>query len=356
MGVYKRKGSKNWYISYSIDGKQICESTGSPYKNDAERALRKRLGEIVDGKYEIRKAVSSPRFEDFAKEYLEYSKANKRSWTRDRTSIKNLLKQFRGYKLHGITPWLIEKYKRVRKESVTVSTVNRELACLKHMFTMAIKWGKANDNPVKEVKLFREPERRLRWLTEEECEMLINASTGHIRSIVITAVNTGMRLGEILILTWDRVDFERATITVERSKNDGIRHIPMNTRLTEELQSVKIETASNYVFPNRVGEPFKDIKNGFIAAQKRAGIERCRFHDLRHTFASHLVMNGADIATVKELMGHKTIAMTMRYAHLSKEHKQRAVDSLQFGEKKYCSITAVGEKKALKETPQLINA
>ncbi len=87
---------------------------------------------------------------------------------------------------------------------------------------MVIKWSKASDNPVKEVKLFRKPERRLRWLTEEECENLINASTGHIRSIVITALNTGMRLGEILKLTWDRVDFERAIITVEKSKNDGI--------------------------------------------------------------------------------------------------------------------------------------
>ena len=138
MGVYKRKGTKNWYISYSVNGKQICESTGNPYKSDAERALRKRLGEIVDGKYEIRKAVASPRFEDFAEEYLEYSVANKRSWARDRTSTRNLLAHFRGFKLNDITPWLLEKYKRSRKEKVTEVSVNRELAFLKHMFTMVI--------------------------------------------------------------------------------------------------------------------------------------------------------------------------------------------------------------------------
>jgi integrase len=318
-----------------VNGKQICESTGSPYKSDAERALKKRQGEIVDGKFEIRKTVTSPRFEDFAVEYLEYSKANKRSWTRDRTSIRKLSGHFNGLKLHNITPWLIDKYKSSRKKEVTKASVNRELACLKHMFTMAINWGKAVENPVRKVKLFREPERRLRWLTEEECEKLVSASLGHIRSIIITALNTGMRRGEILSLTWDQVDFERGLITVERSKNNGIRHIPMNRRLTEEFNSIKITSPNQYVFSNKTGEPFKSIKTGFLGALKRSGIEECRFHDLRHTFASHLVMNGTDIATLKELMGHKTIAMTMRYAHLSKEHKQKAVDSLQLGEKKY---------------------
>jgi len=157
--------------------------------------------------------------------------------------------------------------------------------------------------------------------------------------MIIVAINTGMRRGEILSLKWDRVDFQREIITVVRSKNDGVRYIPMNKRLTKELKAVKINAAGEYVFSKESGEPFKDIKNGFWGALKRSGIEKCRFHDLRHTFASHLVMKGTDITTVKELLGHKTISMTMRYAHLSKEHKQQAVDSLEFGEKKYCSRT-----------------
>jgi integrase len=349
MGVYKRKGSKNWYISYSVNGKQICESTGSPYKSDAERALKKRQGEIVDGKYEIRKAVTSPRLEEFAEKYLEYSMANKRSWTRDKSSIKNLLKHFRGFKLNDITPWLIEKFKSSRKKEVTKATVNRDLTCLKAMFSKAIIWGKATENPVKKVKMFKEPERSLRWLTVEEYQKLIDASSGHVRSMIIMAVNTGMRLGEILSLTWDSVDFDRGIITVERSKNDGVRHIPINKQLTEELEAVKINATGEYVFSKSTGEPFKDIKNGFWSALKRSGIEKCRFHDLRHTFASHLVMNGTDITTVKELLGHKTISMTMRYAHLSKEHKQQAVDSLEFGEKKYCSITTVEVRSGIKD-------
>jgi integrase len=171
--------------------------------------------------------------------------------------------------------------------------------------------------------------------------------------MIIVALNTGMRLGEILSLTWDRVDFERGVITVERSKNDGVRHIPINKQLTEELEAVKLIATGKYVFSKSTGEPFKDIKNGFWSTLRRSGIRKCRFHDLRHTFASHLVMNGTDITTVKELLGHKTISMTMRYAHLSKEHKQQAVDSLEFGEKKYCSITAVEDRNEIKEVAQL---
>jgi len=219
-----------------------------------------------------------------------------------------------------------------------------ELACLKHMFTMTIHWEKAARNPVKEVKFFKEPEGRLRWLTNEESKRLIDAANDHIRSIIITALNTGMRRGEILSLTWDQVDFDRGLITVEKSKNDGIRHIPMNKQLTEELKTVKINTLGKYVFAKSKGKPYKEIRTGYLNALKRSGIKKCRFHDLRHTFASHLVMNGADIPTVKELMGHKTIAMTMRYAHLSKEHIQKAVDTLEFGEKTYCSFMTVGEK------------
>jgi integrase len=150
-----------------------------------------------------------------------------------------------------------------------------------------------------------------------------------------------MRRGEILSLTWDQVDLDSGIITVEKSKNDGIRHIPINKQLTNEFNAVKINSAGRYVFSKKSGEPYRDIRASFQSALKRAGIKDCRFHDLRHTFASHLVMNGTDIATVKELLGHKSITMTMRYAHLSQEHKQKAVESLPFGEKKYCSNTAV---------------
>ena len=217
------------------------------------------MGDVADGRFEIRKTTASPPFEDFAEDYLRYSQTNKRSWTRDRTSIKNLLKDFRGLKLNSITPWIVEKYKNGRKEEVSKATVNRELACLKHMFTMALQWGKASGNPVRKVKLFREPERRLRWLNEEECERLIDASSGYIRSIIITALNAGMRLGEILTLTWNRVDLGRGIITIERSKNDGVRHVPMNNRLTEELRSINLQSPGRYVFSNRVGERFKGI-------------------------------------------------------------------------------------------------
>jgi integrase len=221
---------------------------------------------------------------------------------------------------------------------------------------MAIHWGQAGTNPVKKVKMFREPERRLRFLSLEECIRLLGASSGHIHSIILTEISTGMRRGEILSLTWGQVDFDRKVITVEKSKNDGIRHIPMNYQLTAELQAIKLSTAGQYVFSKKSGGPYREFKTGSHAAMKRAEIKNCRFHDLRHTFASHLVMNGTDIATVKELLGHKTMAMTMRYVHLSQEYKQKAIDSLQFGEKKYCSITAAEANLENRRLAQLIDS
>jgi integrase len=299
-----------------------------PSKKQAQDALNARKGEIAQGKFDLSKIRPSVKFGEIAADYLEYSMANKRSWKRDRTSINALSREFGKHRLTEITPWLIEKYKRKRREQVSPASVNRELACLKHMFTMAIHWGKVEENPVKRVKLFRENNRRLRFLSQDETKDLLNECSEHLRPIVITALNTGMRLSEILSLTWDCVDFDLGVITVLNSKNSELRNIPLNTILTEELGRLKLHPNSEYVFARKSGQPPLSIRTAWENALKRAGIKDFRFHDLRHTFASNLVMAGADIVTVKELLGHKTVAMTMRYAHLNQEHKKRVVSYL----------------------------
>jgi integrase len=137
-----------------------------------------------------------------------------------------------------------------------------------------------------------------------------------------------MRRGEILALTWDCVDFDLGIVTVLNSKNSESRNIPMNTILTRELANLKLLANSKYVFSRDGEKPPKSIRTAWENALRRARIEDFRFHDLRHTFASNLVMAGADIVTVKELLGHKTITMTMRYAHLNQEHKKKVVSYL----------------------------
>jgi len=275
-------------------------------------------------------------FDQFVKRYLEYSKGNKRSWTRDVTSSIALLRFFSGKSLNQITSWAVEGYKSKRQKEIThyrkppsKATINRELACLKHMFTKATDWGVVTSNPVKKVKLFPEKPGKLRILSNEEFSKLYSASYETLKPILMMAVNTGMRRGEILELKWDDVNMKQGFINVRDSKNSESRDIPINDVLMETLESVKNTTNAIYVL-ERNGDPIKSFKKGFYSALRRSGIKKCRFHDLRHTFATRLIMAGVDIVTVQELLGHKDIRMTKRYSHPTPEHKKQAVETLNF--------------------------
>jgi serine/threonine protein kinase len=230
--------------------------------------------------------------------------------------------------------WDIATGQEIRRfEGCGPATINRELGCLRHMFNMALKWKKAQVNPVREVKFLKEPKEKDRILTEEEEVKLLEAvRTGHkskhLEGIILTALNTGMRKGEILSLKWPNVDFKNGVITVEKTKNDDIRKIPMNQKLTEILEGVKKVSKSDYVFSEN-GKPYLDVKTGWWTVLEKAGIENFTFHGLRHTFGSRLGMAGVDIKTIAELMGHKDIKMTMRYSHPTPEHKRKAVETLE---------------------------
>jgi integrase len=288
-----------------------------------------RRAQIAQGKFDMMSLEPALTFEGLAKPYLEYAKANKKSWQRDRTSLNSLLPFFGSKRLKNISPFMVEKYKQQRRGKVSAASVNRELACMKHMFNLAIKWGKVSKNPVREVKLFKEKNRRLRFLSEEEADRLVNACNAQLKPVVITALETGMRLGEILKLKWNDIDFERNLVMLDETKSGSPRQIPLSDELREMFIDMKSRSTQEYVFLNKQGKPFRDIRESFERAKKKARINNFRFHDLRHTFASHLVMAGIDLVTVKELLGHKTIQMTMRYSHLSGKHKQQAINILQ---------------------------
>jgi integrase len=199
------------------------------------------------------------------------------------------------------------------------------------MFTMAITWGKSTDNPVSQVKFFREENGRTRFLTNEEEEQLLSQCGPHLTPIVITALHTGFRKSEILSLAWGNVNFRQRTITVEAAyaKNGEARSVPMTERLTETLRELPgKDNASNAVFLTRMGTPYRRIAKNFARACNRAGLTDVTFHELRHTFASRLVMAGVDLPTVQALLGHESITMTMRYAHLAPEHVRAAVSVL----------------------------
>lgn len=327
MAIFKK--GKNWYIDYYFKGKRKRKKIG-PSRKLAEQVLKDVQIKIVKGEYlgvyEEKKIL----FEDFAKQYLEYAKANKSfsTFRRDRVSVKHLISAFKGKYLFEIRPEIIENYKLTRLKKVKPAPINRELACLKHMYSKAIEWGYVNKNPVKGTKRLKEPPGRLRFLKTEEVKKLLKACPEYLCSIVICALNTGMRKGEILNLKWSNVDLKNRKITVINTKNNESRVIPINQTLYQQLLALYRSKNGEYVFSNKNGLPFLDIKKGFSAALKRARIKDFRFHDLRHTFGSHLVMQGVDLRTVQQLMGHKDIKMTMRYSHLSPGHVQEAVKKL----------------------------
>jgi len=326
--VYQR--GKTWYIDYSHKGRRIRSKVGTD-KKTAELALKnvevKLAKEEHLGYHEIKKML----FSDFADKYLAWSKANKKfkSYDRDVLSLrKHLIPYFQYRHLDEITTDMIEQYKLERIKNVKPATVNRELQCLRHLLKKAVQAGYLQDNPANNVKKFREPPGRIRYLEVDEIDCLLNACSPHIKPLVITALHTGMRRSELLSLKWSNINFYRKTITLERTKNNEPRTIPMSETVCRELGKLKRKSGSDYVFSDAYGSPIKSIRKAFENALKRAGIENFTFHDLRHTFASQLVMNDCSLRAVQELLGHKDIKSTMRYSHLSHDYLHEAVNSL----------------------------
>ncbi|MBM3244209.1 MAG: site-specific integrase [Candidatus Omnitrophica bacterium] len=326
--VYRR--GKIWYIDFFADGHRVREAAGEN-KRFAETVLSKRLTEVAEGIFLNIRKFEKIKFKFFAQEYLEVHAKNKRSYHSDIDRTNTLHRYFGDKFLHEITPFEVEKFKTKRAGEVSGATVNRDLACLKCLFNKAIAWGRFNGkNPVKGVRLFKE-QPRLRFLEKEEIFKLLANCDEHLKPIVIIALHTGMRKGEILNLKWHDIDFKRDIIYLCQTKNGEKREIRMNNEVKSFLLKIRKHPDSPYVFCNKNGEPFGDIKKSFFTACKKSGILKnssFRFHDLRHTFASHLVMNGIDLNTVRELLGHKTLDMTLRYSHLSPDHKKRAVELL----------------------------
>jgi len=347
MRIYQRQNI--WYIDYSRNGRRIRRKVGSS-KEQAQLALKAVEVDLVKGKYLGIEEPPKMIFEKLCAEYLKYAKTNKTyySYRRDEVSMKPMLLAFGSRQIKDITAHDFECYMNQRKVDHKNSTVNREIACIKHMLNKAIEWGYLLTNPLRTVRMLKEPPGRVRYLNGEEIECLLSQCADHIRPIVIMALNTGMRRGEVLNLTWSDIDLQNRIIHVRHTKNNEIKTIPINDTLLNTIRTLGPQLPNQYVFANSAGIPYIDVKTGFKKALRRAGIPDFRFHDLRHTFASRLVMAGTDLRTVQVLLGHKDIKMTMRYSHLSDTHLREAVKRLENGTN---LAQAESEKKAV-----LVNA
>ncbi len=332
MGLFKKldqKGQLVYGIDYYANGRRYRNLVG-PKKALAEAALAKVKTEIAENKFLDKKKDEKIRFDEFAELYLDlHCKVNHAGMKYARSQAEYLKGYFKGKYLHEIDAVAAEQLKRQRMKEVKPATVNRSLAMLRTMFNKAIAWKKYHgENPLKGIKMLNEGPGRLRYLEKEEIKILISNCERHLRPIVILAINTGMRCGEILNLKWQDIDFQRGIIHLYKTKNKEKREVYMNEQVKNVLIDVRKNPRSSYVFVHSNGEKIKDIRKPWFKALRLSGITNFKFHDLRHSFASHLVMSGIDINTVRELLGHKSMAMTIRYSHLSQSHKQRAVDIL----------------------------
>ena len=346
MGIFKSERDGRYYIDYYFQGRRKREKIG-PNKREAEIVLGKRKAQIREGKFFDIKRNEKIKFKDFAKIYLEsYSKPNKKSWQRDEASIKHLNGSFGGKYLYELTGIDFENYKRKRiEEKAMPGTIDKELGGLKHIFVKAKEWGKIKENPAVKVKLLRIDNARLRYLEEEEIKKLVNACSEHLKPIVIVALLTGMRRGEVLGLKWRDIDFNQKVIYLLNTKNGEKRVVYINEIVYTTLLGVKRRGDSPYVFCKKDGKPYGNLRKSFATALEKAGIKDFHWHDLRHSYGSQLAMKGYPLQAIQKLMGHKSIRMTQRYAHLSPTYERGIVDD--FGRK-------IGAILKPKETPRMI--
>ena len=326
--IYKRGNS--WCVGFTVNGRRVRETVG-PNKKIAQKVLSLRMTQVLENRYfPPNRQVGRMPFNEFVQMYLERVVSLMKSIRTERNRVKRWVKDLGMRPIGRITRAEIESWRREKMSRCKPATINRDLSRLRHMLNIAVEWELLEESPMQGMKFLRENNARTRYLSVGECHRLIDSCMApHIRAIVTVALHTGMRLGEILNLRWQDLDFSSGFILVRDSKNGQARQVPMDSMISTVLRSWPRLSDQDIVFTSvMTGGRIVDIRAGFLNSCKRAGITGLHFHDLRHTFASQFVMAGGDLYILKEILGHKSITMTQRYAHLSPTYKIKAIDRM----------------------------
>lgn len=332
-GIFEKElGTGVWWIRYADDAGRIRrEKVGA--RGAAIKLYQKRKTEVLQGKKLPEnlksKAIS---FSELADDALQYSKTHKRSYRDDLVRMSKLRQWIGDRTAESVTPQEIELWLSGKADELKPATLNRYRALLSLAYRLGMQNGKVSSNPARLVRQRRENNVRIRFLRpaeERSLREVIRKEYLHHEVELDIAINTGLRRSEQYDLTWDCVDFERRLLTVKRSKNGELRHVPLNDTALSALRTAETyKNDSPYVFQNNSGTRLLSPRFWFDDAVGKAKLKDFTWHCLRHTFASRLVMAGVDLRTVQELMGHKTIQMTVRYAHLAPQHSLAAVQRL----------------------------
>lgn len=338
---YRRKDSPVWWVSYTdASGKRTRRSTGTTDRKEAEALEAKWTLEA----YRKQQWDEEPSrtFDELMLAYLKATAQEKRSGDRDRYCARRLFPVFTGRELGDLHARDIRGYiERRRGEGVGAGTINRELGLLSSAINYARReWSWDIPNPVQGRRL-REPEGRVRWISRAEAVALLRVAAAepkapHLVDFIRLALHTGCRRGELLGLEWRRIDLQAGLIHLEaeHTKTKRRRSIPMNAEARAAIMGrlrfrAQHCPASRWVFCAKDGSRIAAVKRSFATACRRAGIEDFHIHDLRHTCAAWLVSAGVPLAEVRDLLGHSTVVMTERYAHLAPENVRAAVTRLE---------------------------
>lgn len=365
MASLQKKNGK-WYIVYYVNGKQKWANTKQIYKANALKILQEFESEQGFKKFGLNKKKIS--LEQFVGEYfLPHCEATKAPNTYKACvlSVKYFKEFFGNILLSDIDYSLIEDYKVWRKKTgVTNRSINRELMCLRPLLRQARDRSYIAENPMEQVKSLREDKKIPKFLTREEIIKLLDNASPYLRPLVILAINTGLRHGELLNLRWEDVDWDRGTVKIAISSN----YKPKNRKerimgLNEEAYKVLrflhdywIHPSRNLIYPressqmdyiicNRKGKPFKSLKTALKNAVKKAGLQGITWHTLRHTWASHAIMAGISPSVVQRGLGHSNISTTNIYMHLAPQYFLNTVRGLDLGQ----NIRYILETKENKE-------
>jgi len=322
--VFQRDGS--WYIGYPLgNGKYRREKVGTSHAL-AKDLYAKRLAEVAERRFFPGRVTNAKKFQELADRYWELHGRHlrSRSW---KAILADACGRFGQMKVGDIGSADVQRYYNEILARSSAGTANRYLTLVKSVFNKGKSWGEFHgDNPCDPIKKQREPNHRLRYLSLQEIERLMLAAHPRLRPVVAAAIMTGMRKGELLGLTWANVDLERGTIFILQSKSGRPREIP----IAAALKAILIELG-----PDADGAVFAlpeiMLRRYFSRALREAQIEAFRWHDLRHTFASHFLMRTGDLPTLQRLLGHSTPLLTMRYAHLSREHQAAGMATFEAG-------------------------
>ena len=307
-----------WYIRFWEDGKEV-RRVGGKDKKMAQEKLGLLRADAARGKLGLAMAArSAPTLSEYKAEYLRWANAHKRSAERDERSLLVLEPVFGNTKLSMITRAAVMAYQQARLDHVSGATTNREVACLRKILSHALDAGKIEKNPLLRFHMMPESPGRIPVLEPADEDRLLKALLPWMRPLVRLAVATGARQGELLGLLWRDLDLQAGMLTITDSKSGDSRRIPIHPALLPELNARKGDADKPViVLPDGTSPARYSVTSAFKDACRAIGRAELRFHDLRHVAGSRLLATGASLPEVAAMLGHKTLAMSKRYSHVS---------------------------------------